>query len=132
MRDRRRKIQRILQVQRQLHDVAEWKLAELSRRGTEIDAAKISLIAALNEDDALQGLFIDTMARRLTRLAGEADHVNAAKTAQAAQVLAEARRVKTTERLSGRLERETRRQKEKLDFRALLDAFAQLRDASSR
>jgi hypothetical protein len=131
MRDRRRKIQRILQVQRQLHEVAEWKLAELSRRGMEIDAAKVSLIEALNEDDALQGLFIDTVAKRLTRLSGEADDVSAAKTAQAAQVLAEARRVKTTERLSGRLERETRRHQEKLDFRVLLDAFAQLRDASS-
>ena len=97
----------------------------------EIEAAKISLIEALNEDDALQGLFIDTMAKRLTRLTGEADQVGAAKTAQAAHVLAEARRVKTTERLSGRLDRETRRQQEKLDFRALLDAFAQLRDASS-
>jgi hypothetical protein len=131
MRDRRNKIQRILQVQRQLHEVAEWKLAELSRRGVEIDAAKIALIEALNQDDALQGLFIDTMAKRLTRLSGEADHVSAAKTAQAARVLAEARRVKTTERLSGRLERETCRHQEKLDFRVLLDAFAQLRDASS-
>jgi hypothetical protein len=132
MRDRRRKIQRILQVQRQLHEAAEWKLADLSRLGLEIEAAKISLIEALNEDDALQGLFIDTMARRLTRLTGEADEVSAAKTAQATQVLAAARRVKTTERLSGRLNRETRQQQEKLDFRVLLDAFDQLHGASSR
>jgi uncharacterized protein YdaU (DUF1376 family) len=72
------------------------------------------------------------MAKRLTRLAGEAERVSAAKRAQAAQVLVEARRVKTTERVSSRLDRETRRQQEKLDFRVLLDAFAQLRDASSR
>ena len=130
MENRRKKIERILTVQRKMHQLAEVRLAQLQRRGTELDEAQISLIRALNEDGAFQGLFIDAMARRLEKLAGEADNVKRAQAEQAARVLAEARRMKTTERFSGKLDRETKRAREKVDFRTLLEAFAQLSDAS--
>jgi hypothetical protein len=129
--DRRRKIRRLLSVQQKMHQLAELRLAQLSRKGAELDEAQLSLIRALNEDGAFHGLFVDAMARRLERLATEADRVKAAKAEQAARVLAQARRMKTTEKISGKLDRASKREKEKVDFRALLDAFAQLGDASS-
>lgn len=131
MENRRKKIARILTVQQKMHQLSEVRLAQLQRRGAELDEQQIALIRALNEDDTFQGLFIDAMARRLEKLANEADNVRKAEAEQAARVLAEARRMKTTERLSGKLDRETKRAREKVDFRALLEAFAAL-DASSR
>jgi hypothetical protein len=128
--DRRRKIARLLLVQDRMHQLAELKLARLAQRRSEIDAARVDLIHALNDDGAFNGLFVDAIARRLEKLAREAEHVDRAKAEQAKRVLAEARRMKTTERLSGRLDREARRAREKVDFNALLEAFAQLDDAS--
>ena len=131
MKDRQKKIQRILEVQRQIHQAAEWKLAHLERRGAELDEAQMALIRSLNADDALHGLFVDTMARRLNRLSTEAERNEREQKAQAARVLAEAQRVKTTERLSSKLDQEARRADEKLTFRTILDALAKT-DASSR
>ena len=63
-----RKIHRILAVQQQLYRIEEWKLADLERTLERLEASQQDLIRALNEDDALQGLFIDATARRLRSL----------------------------------------------------------------
>lgn len=131
MKSRLQKIQRLQQVQRQIHQIAEWKLASLTRRSAEIDEEQVELIKALNEDDAFHGLFVDSMARRLTRLANEADNVERAQEAQRQRVLKEARRLKTTERLTGTLDREVQRDNEKRVFQSLLETFATGPDASS-
>ena len=131
MKARLRKLQRILKVQRQMQEIAELKLAHLEKRGAELDEAQVSLIRSLNEESPLHGLFVDMMARRLTRLTTESDRVNEMRAEQAERLLAQARRVRTTERLSGRVAREARRADEKIDFRALLEAFQQLDKASS-
>lgn len=123
MQERRRKIERILQVQRQMHQIAEWKLARLQRRGIELGEAQIDLIRSLNEDSAFHGLFLDSMAHRLSRLSGEAEAVSREQARQAERVLAEARRVTTTERLSRKVDREQKQAAEKLRFRTVLEAF---------
>ena len=49
-----------------MHRLAEWKLAELDREKAELAAGQEQLVGALNDDSALQGLFVEAMARRLS------------------------------------------------------------------
>src|SRR5688572_10413862 len=94
------KIHRILDVQRQLHRIEEWRLADLERALQELAATEQALIHALNEDDALQGLFIDATARRLASIAEEAARVGEEKAAQEQRLLEEAARKVCAERLA--------------------------------
>lgn len=131
VRKRLKKIDRIVQVQEKLHRAAEWKLAGLVREQSELSEAQKQLIEALNDDGAFHGLFVDSMARRLHMLGGQADRVRQAETEQTAVVRKEALRLKTTERLSEKLSREQRRAVEKRTFQDLLEGFAKKGDASS-
>lgn len=119
MRDAR-KIHRILGVQQQLHRIEEWRLADLDRTLSHLAASEQDLIRALNEDDALQGLFIDATARRLTSLSGEAARVNEEKAAQAQRLMEHAARKACAERLAAVVDREVART---ADQRQLLEAI---------
>jgi hypothetical protein len=130
MRKRLKKIERLVKVQEKLHQAAEWKLAGLNREQAELTASRVSLVEALNHDDAFHGLFVDAMARRLHLLAREADRVREAQTAQTAVVREEALRLKRTERLSDKLGREERRSAERREFQTLLEGLARKGDAS--
>ena len=63
------KSRRILVALEQLHRVEQWKMADLERRLAELEQEKVELIGALNDNDALHGLFIDATARRLSSTA---------------------------------------------------------------
>ena len=114
------KIHRILGVQQQLHRIEEWRLADLDRALLALAATEQELIRALNEDDALQGLFIDTTARRLASIAEEAARVGKEKTAQEQRLLEHAARKVCAERLAQAVDREVAQAAEK---RALVDAI---------
>jgi len=131
MQNRRKKIARILEVRRQMHRIEEWKLASLSRRGVELDEEQVALIEALNQPGDFQALFADSVARRLNRLSLEAAHIEREEAAQTQRLLAEARYLKTAERLSEKVEKEARRESEKIEFRTILETLAATDDASS-
>jgi hypothetical protein len=131
MQDRQKKVKRILQVQKQMHQIAEWKLAKLQQRGVEIDEAQVDVIRSLNDKSSFHGLFVDSMARKLNRLSKESDELAREQQEQAERVLAEARRAMTTERFSRKLDREQKRAAEKLRFRTILEAFIGRGGASS-
>jgi len=114
------KIHRILDVQQQLHRIEEWRLAELDRTLLALAASEQELIRALNEDDALQGLFIDAMARRLASIAEQAARVGEEKTAQEQRLLEHAARKVCAERLVQAVDREVA---QAADKRNLLDAI---------
>src|SRR5262245_46915977 len=117
------KLHRILAVQRQLHRIEEWKLADLDRTLEALAASRDGLIRALNEDDALQGLFIDAMARRLRAHGEEASRVETERGAQLARLLEHAARKACAERIveaaDGRAEGEANK-------RQLLDVIDRL------
>jgi hypothetical protein len=115
-----RKAHRLLALQRQLHRIEEWKLADLARTLDALGAAQQSLIGALNEDDALQGLFIDATARRLRSLAEEASHVREEKKAQSVRVIEHAARKACAERLAEVVDRNAERAADK---KQLLDVI---------
>jgi hypothetical protein len=95
---RERKIRRILHLQQQLHRLSQWRLSELQGHEAEIQDKQRDLIGALNGDSKLQGLFVDSMAKRLSSLANEEVRVSGLKKAQNEDVWAHARRVRQSER----------------------------------
>jgi hypothetical protein len=106
------KARRILAALEQLHRVEQWKMADLERRLAELEQAQVELIGALNDSNALHGLFIDATARRLSTTAEEAERVAREKEVQALKLKEHAARVKISERLSAGHEQEAARERE--------------------
>jgi hypothetical protein len=125
---RAQRTHRVLALQEQLHRVERWKLLDLQRRAAELDALRRELIAALNDNDALQGLFLDATARRLMSIAQEADDVGRKEQLQLARVGEHAMRLACAERLSETVDKEAARASEK---RALLEVIDRLVGAAT-
>lgn len=109
MKKRAKKVERMLDVLKHIHRIEELKKVELQRKLAELEQSQHEVIHALNTEDALHGLFIDTTAKFLRSLAKEAQHVAAAKDVQSQRILENASKMKHAERLSEQLQRETRR-----------------------
>ena len=116
------KSRRILVALEQLHRVEQWKMADLERRLAELEQEKVELISALNDNEALHGLFIDATARRLSSTAEVAERVARAKEEQALKLREYAARVKISERLTSQHEQEAARERE---AKELLDVVEQ-------
>lgn len=127
---RLQKTKRLLKVQEQLYQIAEWELATLQRQATELRSAQETLIATLNDDEALHGLFVEARSRRLQALAVEEGRVNVAQVEQKRAALDRAMQVKRTERMVGSLSVEHRRTTEKKDYLMLLDSLTTTSGAS--
>lgn len=128
MTTRAERTHRVLALQEQLHRVERWKLLDLQRRAVELDALRRELIAALNDSDALQGLFLDATARRLVSIAQEADAVEREELTQIVRVGEHATRVACAERLSETVDRQAALASEK---RALLEVIDRLVGATT-
>lgn len=124
--------ERLLSVQRQMRRIEEAKLAELQSRLADIRGEQVSLVAAMNDDGALQGLFLDTMARRLKALAEQEDKVEVLVNRQALAVRAEATKEKAAEKLAERRGAEARTLEAQKELDDILELIAHPRDASLR
>jgi uncharacterized protein YigA (DUF484 family) len=127
---RLKKIERILAVQEKLHRLAEWKLARIDEERAELKSDQQSLVEALNENEALQSLFIDAMAKRLATLARETDRVNRTHDEQTKRLFAEALRLGRTERMTEKLRRQHAEELWKRGFQDVLETIGRKRDAS--
>jgi hypothetical protein len=123
MDERERKSRRILAAQQQLHRIEQWKLAQLQARLAELENAQVELIGALNDTNALHGLFIDTMARRLGSLAEEASRVGREKDAQALELARYAVRVRLADRLAQSIALEVRQEEERKQLLDIAEQF---------
>lgn len=122
----------MLALQEQLHRVERWKLLGLQRRAAELDAQQRELIAALNDSEALQGLFLDARARRLMSIAQEADKIGREERMQAARVGEHAMRLACAERLSATLDREAARISEQQALSEVIDRLVGAATPASR
>jgi uncharacterized coiled-coil protein SlyX len=127
-----RKARRILALQQQLHQVEQWRLADLKVREGELATAQADLIAALNDDHALQGIFIDSMARRLKALAEEATKTQKAKDLQSVQLLNQGARLICAERLAEAAGLAELRLNEKKDLAETIDRLPDAGSQASR
>jgi hypothetical protein len=128
--DRLRKIERMLSLQAKIHRLAEWQLADLDRQETELAESRTRLLDTLNADVPLHGLFVEAMARRLALLARETDRLARAREVQQRRLQEEALRLKRFERSSDRIHRQDLEAARKRGFAVLLDALANIDDAS--
>jgi hypothetical protein len=130
MKQRLQSIERILAIQERQRQLAEWKLAALDRERAEIAANEERLFSALNDDERLQGIFVEAMARRLAALAREAERLGREREAQSLRLTEAGLTMKRTERMTERLRREYLEQLGKRGFAELLDVLARREDAS--
>jgi hypothetical protein len=129
MKGRLESLGRILQVQRQLHRSAEWQLARLQQQENAVHEDQRQLLGALNEDQALHGLLVQSMARHLRRTSEELETLAKAKAVQAETLRDQAGKLKRTERLRERAAGAHLRATEARDLAELIEA-AVGRDAS--
>ena len=113
--------QRVLSAQEQLHRIEQLKMAVLERRSAELERQQVELIAALNDHDALHGLFIDATARRLSAIAEEAERLKRDKAAQSLKVNEQAVRVRVSERLYRARSQDFQRDKEGKDLLEIVE-----------
>ena len=124
MKQRVRKIERILKVQQHLQREAELRLSKLERESQEIRNAQEVLIHTMNDHETLHGLFVDVAAKRLQVLSAQASRVDTAKTAQKAVTFDRAMQAKRTEKMLSGLKDDERQQTEKKDLVAILESLA--------
>lgn len=132
MRDRVRSLKRILQVQKHLHSVEELKFARLKQKVQECQSEQRALAAALSEDGALHGLFLDMTVRRLKSLQQEEGRLKPELEAQARVLVEHGGRMRNSERLSEGLALEVARDEERRELEALLEARFAQEGASSK
>jgi len=123
MQKKAEKAARILAAQEQLHRIEQWKMSDIERRLADLEAMQVELISALNDTNALHGLFIDTTARRLSSIAEEAERVGREKAVQALKVKEYATRVKICERIAVERAQEFEREKEGKELLDIVEQF---------
>ncbi len=130
MRDRLKKVERVLAVQEQLHRLAQWKMAALEREKADNANGQVDLLSALNDDNQLHGLFVEAMTRRLQALARDAERLERARHVMEQQLSEEGLKLKRTEKMTDRVRREHQLGRDKRLFQDLLETLAKARDAS--
>lgn len=130
MENRAKKARRLLNVLEQLHQIEERKKLELQRRYDELERSQIEVIGALNADDALHGLFVDTTAKFLKSLAQEAQRVAQARELQSEKLRERATKVKTAERLKDSLEQIEARRGGERELQDVIERYTGRRGAS--
>jgi len=123
MQKKAEKAGRILAAEEQLYRIEQWKMSDLERRLADLEAMQIELISALNDTNALHGLFIDTTARRLGSIAEEAERVGREKAVQALKLKEHATRVKICERLALERAQDFEREKEGKELQDIVEQF---------
>jgi hypothetical protein len=123
MRKKAEKAARILAAEEQLHRIEQWKMSDIERRLADLEAMQVELIGALNDTNALHGLFIDTTARRLSSIAEEAERVGREKAVQALKVKEHATRVKICERIAVERAQEFEREEEGKELLDVVEQF---------
>ena len=132
MRRRLQRLQRVQGVQARIHALAERRLAQIEQGRAAVERDRRDLVAALDDDAALQGLFVDAKAKRLIALARKADELGVARDAQSRLLVAEGLKLKLTERRSVAVRKRARDADKRKTFEQLLQVLRTAGEASSR
>lgn len=130
MKQRLKKIDRLIKVQQHLHRSAELRLANLHRQESELKAAQEETLQTMGDSDVLHGLFVDILAKRLKTLSLEERRTQAAIIEQKAVTVEKALQVKRTEKVYSRLKEDERRSEEKKGLIVIIESMAQ-KDSTS-
>lgn len=98
-------LRRMLAIQSRLRSLAEWRHQEIKRQAEGARAESRALVAALNGDGLVNGLFTDVAARRLHRVSLECAELDAKAALQAREVARETGREKRVAKLADQVRR---------------------------
>lgn len=116
------KISRIVAVQKQIHRLAEWQLADLQRQEAELQERARLLIESLNGDTPLHGLFVESTAKQLRRVGVASGAVAEAREAQTERVVGERRKLRHVERIEEETALDAERQDEKSRLEQIIES----------
>lgn len=100
---RLKSIERMLAIQSRIRGLAEWRQKAIEQKAVAAKDESRALVASLNGDGPMEGLFADMTAKRLHRVTRSISELETAAAEQARRVMAETGREKRTERLVDRL-----------------------------
>lgn len=126
----RKSAHRILAVQRQLHRIEQMKLVELQQQLADLELADQQLIGALNEDEALHGLFVDAMARHLSVIRQEAARVTHSEGVQSQRMIEHGARLRFAQRMADAADIEARRLAYQRELTEIIDRLGGRGNAS--
>lgn len=122
-RRRLQSVRRVADLREQMKRIEEIKLSRLLAEEAELETKREIVIATLNDDAHLHGLFVDAMAARLKRVDERQNALQPLKAAQQRQVLTQARLAKYAETMIGTLSRQVKTAEEKRDLERLTEQF---------
>ena len=130
MRKRLQTLTRIVEVKEHQRRSAEWRLARI-RKQQQIELEnQLSVIAALNAEQPLHGLFVANMARHLRALDERLDALRRAEERQAAELGRQTMQLKQAERMQRDAARQESRAREWKDLSEVIEATLARDDAS--
>jgi hypothetical protein len=117
-------IRRIVQLKEQQCRSVEWALARLEREEQELLAEQDAVLAALNAEQPLHGLFVEAMAKHLRAISRRLDSARQRKEAERARLQLEKGQLKHSERIRTAVERAHARMLENKELMEIVDAAA--------
>jgi 5,10-methylene-tetrahydrofolate dehydrogenase/methenyl tetrahydrofolate cyclohydrolase len=130
MKQRLHNLRRLVAIKEQLRQSMQWKLARLDSDERAALADEAEIIAALNAEQPLHGLFVGLMARHLRAVSERIAAVRSAKDAEALRLQKETGQLRHSERMLVAAERQHDRMVEGKELANLIEA-ATSRDAAS-
>jgi RecA/RadA recombinase len=132
MRTRMQSLKRILAVQKDLLRLAEWKLALLQRKESDLQKDQERIVAYLDENHSFTPAYAKMIASRLRTLAVQRQETATERQQQAERVLEQARRVGQAERMVDAAAETLRRVEERKELADTIEAAVNRKQASPR
>lgn len=130
MKKRLETLARIVEVKEHQCRSAEWRLARLRQQEQLVMEDQRSVIAALNGEQPLHGLFVETMARHLRVTSERLDALRRAQDLQVAELERQTGQLKHAERMLRDVTRQDNRSAEWKTLSDVIDAALARHDAS--
>jgi hypothetical protein len=130
MKKRLENLRRLVALKDQQRQATQWKLVRIEADECAAIADEAAIIAALNDDQPLHGLFVGVMAKHLRAVSERLSAIRQAKTAETIRLQAETRQLRHSEKLRDQVARRHDRIVEEKTLADLVEA-AVARDVAS-
>lgn len=132
MRQRLKSLQRVLSVQKDLHRLAEWRFAKTERHLQMLRAEQERLLVHLDSEQLIATAFAKPILERLRALEEAKARLTREREEQRQRLLEDARRMGQITNLTGAIEESCRREDEKRELDAAIEAALNRAAASFR
>jgi hypothetical protein len=130
LKNRLAKLARIVEVKEHQRRSAEWRLGRLRQEETAVIGDQRDIIAALNQDQPLHGLFVETMAKHLGVLSHKLEQLREAQARQTVELKTHTGQLRQADRMLTDASRKKARADEWKELSEIIDAALARDDAS--